>query len=44
MRDRNILMSFKREVDMREKAYKNKKIYSRKIKHKRAYYEKESLY
>ena len=44
MRDYNIILSFKKEVDMVQKQVKSKKVYSRKIKHKRAYYEKESLY
>jgi hypothetical protein len=44
MRDKNILMSFKREIDMKGKVYKSKKHYTRKIKHKKVYYEKESLY
>jgi len=37
MRDYNILKSYKREVDMREKRVKSKKIYSRKTKHKKKY-------
>jgi len=35
MRDKNILLSFKREIDMKQKVVKSKKIYSRKIKHKK---------
>ena len=35
MRDKNILFSFKREIDMKQKVVKSKKIYSRKIKHKK---------
>jgi len=34
MRDRNILSSYKREIDMRCKIVRSKKLYSRKIKHK----------
>ena len=35
MRDRNIWFSFKREIDMKQKVVKSKKVYSRKIKHKK---------
>lgn len=38
MRDMNILMSYKRLIDMKEKIVKNKKKYSRKIKHKNKLY------
>jgi len=35
MRDKNILFSFKREIDMKQKVVKSKKVYSRKRKHKK---------
>jgi hypothetical protein len=41
MRDYNIILSYKREINMKSKVVKSKKIYSRKAKHKKAYYEKE---
>ncbi len=44
MRDINILKSYQREVDMKEKKVESKKRYSRKIKHKKALYEKEFIY
>ncbi len=44
MRDYNILLSFKKEADMRQKRVELKKRYSRKIKHKKAFCEKEYLY
>ena len=37
MRDVNIKKSFKREIDMRPKVVKSKKIYNRKSKHKKAW-------
>ena len=37
MRDKNILLSFKREIDMKQKVIKSKKVYSRKIKHKKVF-------
>ena len=33
-RDWNIVTSFKKEVNMKEKTFKDKKKYSRKVKHK----------
>jgi hypothetical protein len=33
-RDVNILKSFQNEIDMKEKTFKDKKKYNRKIKHK----------
>jgi len=44
MRDINILKSYKREINMGEKKVRSKKTYSRKIKHKKVFYEKEYLY
>jgi len=35
MRDKNILAIYKREINCRPKVVKNKKLYSRKIKHKK---------
>jgi len=43
MRDYNIILSYKREINMKAKVVKSKKIYSRKAKHKKAYYEKKSV-
>jgi hypothetical protein len=44
MRDINILKSYQREINMKVKVVKSKKIYSRKTKHKKAFYEKEFVY
>jgi phage anti-repressor protein len=38
-RDYNILKAYSREVDMKEKTYKSKKHYNRKIKHKNKMFE-----
>jgi hypothetical protein len=43
MRDKNILLSYKREINLNTKIKKSKKSYSRKLKHKRTYFEKEYL-
>ncbi len=37
MRDKNIYLAYKREIDMRIKIVKSKKCYSRKIKHKKGW-------
>jgi len=40
MRDRNILLSYKREINLNSKVTKKKNKYTRKIKHKGKNYEK----
>jgi ribonucleoside-triphosphate reductase len=41
--DKNILLSYKREINLNTKVKKSKKLYSRKLKHKKACFEKEYL-
>ena len=38
-RDHNILANYRREINLRTKSIKNKKAYTRKIKHKNKIYE-----
>ena len=37
MRDMNILKSYQKEINLNKKVIKSKKVYTRKIKHKKEY-------